>query len=101
MPDLSDDDAPGVMTAADGKFIAGMDPLGDDPVDFGDIGVDGTGVYLRRHIDMLVLEHERLWSAVDRFMSGFREPREDTSSCIELDASVRLHWAFKRWEARE
>ena len=99
MPDLSDGDAPGVLKAAEMKFIAGIDPDDDKPVDLGDIGVDPTGIYLRRHIEMLVMEHERLWQPVDRFRSGFTEPREDLLS-FERDAAVTLHWAHKRWEAR-
>lgn len=57
-----------------GGRSTGLDPRGlRTPEDFGDIGEDSDGIWLKRHPQAIVLEHPEVWAGLERFELGHGE----------------------------
>lgn len=92
----------GLLVGEDTKapFGTRWDPVdGADVLDFGWIGEDGKGVWMRRHPIAALLEFPKLWAIVDEFRYGSQEiqPGEyDSRSAYEMEARVVMAMAFSR-----
>ncbi|MEM1024748.1 MAG: hypothetical protein AAGJ19_13780 [Myxococcota bacterium] len=67
-----------------GGRVGGLDPRGlRFPDDYGDIGEDGDGIWLKRTPEAMILELPELWPGLHRFELGHSQLRPEDAD--ELD----------------
>lgn len=86
---LSDRELEGLVTTARSEYNVGDGGRLDkrdgqvEPCDFGDIGEDASGVWVRRAPEAMLLDFPRLWGAVEHYRLGCM-PFEPMSGCVHL-----------------
>ena len=101
LPDLGPLFVPGVNEAATEGLLtpARLSPrwpatlASDRPCDFGDVGIDGGGLFVTRHPSVLLAEADpAIGEAVDRWRAG---DREDAPG--DYERRSHLEWTLRRW----
>lgn len=78
---------------------------GERPRDYpgADIGVDGGGVYVSRHPEVLLSEQPDLWSVIDGWRRGrrtIRDQDDEELTCFDLDLKIAMVQAAARDRSR-
>lgn len=108
-PEAAKDDATaeelglGMGTLSPFPYATRWDAKKAERSDYGYIGEDADGIWLRRHPSVVLLEHPDLWSVVSEVTNGCHKirPRDyREKSAFEFDAKMTMSLAIQRERSR-